>query len=284
MEIGDRNLGVTFKDVLKTKPLKQHIGEYTQAQRETLADDDGRELLVEPGRYPVVTVVADHVAKRIEHGAIVFDATCETGEEQTVVAVKSGEELRQLVREGTVRLSVDPALLLEPDPSWSVERHPAFEFTGPSGNRALADLIVLSREGAVPVVLATERDDNPGISITSGTEQLAAQVLIRLFADRIGEAEPFLLVEHDPSNTLAVGDRDIEALKATFQQIRFSDFRVREGANGVCRIGDAVEWKNLDERVAESLAAEERTPKARTRAAGREIPPGRQAPERAAAS
>jgi hypothetical protein len=263
MEIDDCDLGATFTDVLKTKPLEQHIGEYTQAQLETLADG-GRVLLVEPGRYPVLTVVPDHVAERIEHGAIIFDASCATGEEQTVVAVKSAEELRQLVRDGTVRLSVDPALLLEPDPSWSLERHLAFEFTGPSGNRALVDLILLSREGAVPVVVATERDDNPGISITSGAEHLAAQVLTRLFAERIDEAEPFLLVEHDASNAFAVSDRHCSALKATFQQIRFADFRVREGANGVRRIGDAVEWKNLDERVAESLAAEERTPKAAT--------------------
>ncbi len=259
MEKGDRDLGVTVKDVLKTKQLEQPIGEYTQAQRETLAAD-GRQLLIEPGRYPVV---ADHVAKRIEHGAIVFDATCEAGEEQTVVVVKSLEELRRLVRDGTVRLSVDPALLLEPDPSWSLEKHPAFEFTGPSGNRALADLIVLSREGAVPVVVATERDDNPGISVTGGVEQLAAEVLTRLFADRIGEAEPFLLVEHDPS-TFAAGDRECAALKATFQQIRFADFRIHEGPGGVRRIGDAVEWQNLDERVAESLAAQERAPKGRT--------------------
>jgi len=256
MEINDC---ATFIDALKTKQLEQHIGEYIQAQRETLAAE-GRQLLIEPGRYPVVT---DHLAKWIEHGAIVFDATCETGEEQTVVAVKSAEELSQLVRHGTVRLSVDPALLLEPDPSWSLASHPAFEFTGPSGNRALADLIVLSRKGAVPVVVATERDDNPGISITNGVEQLAAQVLTRLFADRIGEAEPFLLVEHDPS-TFAVGDRECAALKVTFQQIRFADFRVHEGAHGVWRIGDAVEWQNLDERVAESLAAQERAPKGRT--------------------
>ena len=171
MEINDCG---TFIDVLKTKQLEQHIGEYIQAQRETLAAE-GRQLLIEPGRYPVVT---DHLAKWIEHGAIVFDATCEWGEEQTVVAVKSAEELSQLVRDGTVRLSVDPALLLEPDPSWSLQKHPAFEFTGPSGNRALADLIVLSREGAVPVVVATERDDNPGISITNGCSQACSRIAL----------------------------------------------------------------------------------------------------------
>ncbi|MGP6190111.1 MAG: hypothetical protein ACLPSH_08515 [Vulcanimicrobiaceae bacterium] len=250
-----RNHAGSFED-LKTKQLEQPIGEYTQAQLETL-DENGRELVIEPGRYPVVTVAADHVAGRIEHGAIVFDVVCETGEERTVMAVKSAQDLRRLVREGTLQLSIDPALLLEPDASWSLERHPAFEFAGPSGDRALADIVVLSRAGAVPVVVATERDDNPGVSIVSGVEYLAAQLLVTFFADRIGEVEPFLLVEHD-SSTFALGDRDLGALTATFQQIRFGDFHVREEANGARRIGDAVEWKNLDERVAESLAAKQR--------------------------
>lgn len=258
MEMGSRYLDVSFRDVLKTKQFEQPIGEYRQAHRETLADA-GREFFVEPGRYPVVTVVSDHVARRIEHGAIVFDAVSEGGEEETVVAVKSAEELRHLVREGIVQLSVDPALLLEPDPSWSLKRHPAFEFIGPSGDLALADLVVLSRKGAIPVVVATERDDNPGVSITNGVEEFAAQVLTRLFARRIREAEPFLLVEHDPT-TFAVGCLDCASLKATFQQVRFADFVLRKGANGVWRIGDAIEWMNLDERVAESLAAVERTP------------------------
>jgi hypothetical protein len=262
MEMDDRDSCVTGKDVLETKQLEQLIGEYTQAQQETLADE-GRKLLIEPGRYPVVTVEADHVAKRIEQGAIVFDAICETGEQETVVAVKSAEELRRLVRDGTVRLSVDPALLLEPDPSWSLESHPAFEFTGPSGNRAIVDLSLLSRKGAVPVVVATERDDNPGFSIKSSVEQLAAQVLTRFFADRAGEVEPFVLVDHDPS-PFAAGDSNCAPLKGTFQQIRFADFCVREEAKSVLRIGDAIEWTNLDQRVAESLAAKERVPKART--------------------
>jgi hypothetical protein len=260
----DRQRSAIFEGLLQTAHLEQPIGEFTQAQEETLADDD-QELLIEPGRYPVVAVAADDVAKRIEHGAIVFDATGEAGEEQTLVALKSAEELRQLVRDGTVRLRVDPALVLEPDPSWSLEKHKAFEFAGPDGNRSLVDIIVLSREGAIPVVVATERDDNPGTSAMDGVEQLAAEVLTRLFVDRIGEAEPFLLVDHDPG-TFEGRERDRAPLQATFQQIQFADFRVREQANGVRRIGDAVEWKNLDKRAAESLAAEERSPAARKRA------------------
>jgi hypothetical protein len=50
---------------------------------------------------------------------------------------------------------------------WIIERHEAFAFRGPSGNPAIADLAIVTRDGSVPVVVATERDDNPGVSVTN---------------------------------------------------------------------------------------------------------------------
>jgi hypothetical protein len=142
--------------------------------------------------------------------------------------------------------------------AWAVERYPGFEFSGPTGNRALTDLTVMTRPGSTPTVIATERADSEGVSITNGAEQLAAQVLTRLFPERVGEDGPFRMVLHHRATSFAVGDRDFEALEPTIQEVRFADFRLRENGIGVPRIGDAVEWRNLDERVAEVLA-EQRT-------------------------
>jgi hypothetical protein len=90
---------------------------------------------------------------------------------------------------------------------WIVEQCPAFQFRGPTGTLAIADLSIVTCDGSVPVVVATERDDNPGISITNGAEQLAAQVLTRLFPERVGEKEPFRLVVHHRWVSFAVGSR-----------------------------------------------------------------------------
>jgi hypothetical protein len=60
------------------------------------------------------------------------------------------------------------------------QRRVAFSFRGSSGDPATADLVIMTRDGSLPVVVATGRDDNPGVSITKGAEQLAAQILLRL--------------------------------------------------------------------------------------------------------
>jgi hypothetical protein len=112
-----------------------------------------------------------------------------------------------------------------------VGKHPRFDFSGPGGNPALVDLSIVTREGATPVVIAHERDDNPGISITNGAEQLAAQVLMRvvLHGAADGTDVPFRLVVHNRATVFEVGDRDFDALESTFHEVRFADFSLREG-------------------------------------------------------
>jgi hypothetical protein len=83
---------------------------------------------------------------------------------------------------------------------WIIERHEAFAFRGASGNPAIAALAIVTRDGSVPVVVATERDDNPGVSVTNGAEQLAAHVLIRLFRSESAKTSHFGL-----SNIIARG-------------------------------------------------------------------------------
>jgi hypothetical protein len=152
-------------------------------------------------------------------------------------------------RRSTNRSSSDMAAVRTAH-EWTVEQHAAFSFRGPSGNLAIADLAVVTRDGSMPVVVATERDDNPGISITNGAEQLAAQVLMRLFPERVGEQQPFRLVEHYRAASFGVGLGNIDA---TMKEVRFADFRLRHD-RAAPRIGDVLEWRHLDSRVAAVLA------------------------------
>jgi|GEM_PF-4472150 hypothetical protein len=135
---------------------------------------------------------------------------------------------------------------------WVVDRYEAFPFRGPSGNPAIADLAIVTRDGAVPVVVATERGDNPGISVTNGAEQLAAQVLIRIFPERIGQGQPFRLVEHYRGGSEIYFDGVRWTDKSSMQEVQFKDFRLR--GETVPRIGEASEWLNLDERIAKVIA------------------------------
>jgi hypothetical protein len=134
---------------------------------------------------------------------------------------------------------------MKTDHEWIVERHEAFVFRGPSGNPAIADVAIVTRDGSVPVVVATEREDNPGVSITNGAEQLAAEVLLRLFPERAGESQPFRLVEH-----YRAGSFD-----STMNEVTFANFELSRNGN-VPRIGDVIEWQALDVRVAAVLAAQ----------------------------
>ena len=234
------------------------IGEFVQAERETIATGDGHSIVLEPGTYPVLTVTSRAVADRIDAAAIAVHATNERGDREQILIPATAERLRAYVQAGALRLDV-PESLLEPQErqEFDVKQYPGFIFSGPTRNPAVVDLSVLRRSGSTPTVIATERDDNPGISITNGAEQLAAQVLTRVVPERAGDTEPFRLVVHHRSASFAVGDRDFEALEATFHEVRFADFQVRENGNGVPRIGDAVEWRNLDERIAEALSEQE---------------------------
>jgi hypothetical protein len=157
----------------------------------------------------------------------------------------------------------------EVKPEWAVEQHPAFTFYGPSGNPATTDLSVVTRAGETPVVIATERDDNRGVSVTNGAEQLAAQVLIYLFPESmfLGEKDvPFRMVMHTRGETAQVGERDFSQEEPTFHEALFADFQVRDKGEGVQRIGDVVNWRNFDREISEALGqqktedrAEERT-------------------------
>jgi hypothetical protein len=83
-----------------------------------------------------------------------------------------------------------------------------------------------------PVVVCTELPDNKNTSVTNMAEYLAAEVVLEHFADRAGDPEGFLWIEH-------YGDRRSEAARARrpeprpgdvdaerFAIVRFASYRV----------------------------------------------------------
>ena len=74
--------------------------------------------------------------------------------------------------------------------TWEI-RH-SFAYPGLWPNRPAVTDLLIARTGEKPVVIATERDDNPGASITNTIEHLAEAV-----ANEMGwSPDDFILVEH----------------------------------------------------------------------------------------
>lgn len=83
----------------------------------------------------------------------------------------------------------------EPIP-FTFRRVDAFRYPGLFNRPVITDLLILeSPQLAAPLVIATERSDNPGASITNTIEQLAAAVAEREGWQRLNQ---FLLFEHYP--------------------------------------------------------------------------------------
>ena len=76
-----------------------------------------------------------------------------------------------------------------------VDRRDGFSYPGLFDRPVVTDLVIV-RDGPVPVVIATERGDNPGASITNTIEKLAA----RLMSETGWLLGDFVLVEHYPAH------------------------------------------------------------------------------------
>ncbi len=124
--------------------------------------------------------------------------------------------------------------------------YPRFGFTaGTPASPAITDLAIARLAGEPPVVLATERPDNPGTSITNGAEALAAQIL-RILPDRAGKHVPFRLIVEHPIETFEVGKGEFEQIDGTHFEVSFADFSVRTLQNGVRCIGDVTNWATVE--------------------------------------
>jgi hypothetical protein len=133
----------------------------------------------------------------------------------------------------------------------------------PRGGRARVR-IYQTRAFALPVVLCTEPQDNPGMSITNAAAQIAAEVLEKHpdvfdpFAiaaiGGIGYDKPLIWIEHYQD-----GARGTPEDPATFNLVKFSHYEPQ----AVLRAGEwrkeigEPSWSALDRASVETLIGEE---------------------------
>jgi hypothetical protein len=69
-------------------------------------------------------------------------------------------------------------------------------YRGYSAPGAVCRIRIFDGVGGIPVVIASELDENNNTSITNLAEYVAAEVLLEYLSQRIGQDEPFIWIEH----------------------------------------------------------------------------------------
>lgn len=123
-------------------------------------------------------------------------------------------------------------LLAELRPT-SIQYHDAFTYPGLFERPVVTDLVILN-DGPGRVVIATERSDNPGASITNTIEKLAA-MLMRETGWLLGD---FVLIEHYPAYRYG------ENLGRSLSRVHFE------------RMWSGVSWTHLDSEGLRALLAQ----------------------------
>lgn len=103
----------------------------------------------------------------------------------------------------------------------------------------------------VPVVIATELDDNPGTSITNLAEQLAAEVLVRHLPHRDGAEPPLLWIEHYPPRRYVRDEHDYDLVRFAHWNPRWQ----RKPFGHVLEVGQPS-WFPLSRAEVEALIGE----------------------------
>ena len=76
-----------------------------------------------------------------------------------------------------------------------------YHYRGYYHDGGICRIRIYQREGALPVVVATELPNNPNTSITNMSERLAADVLRDHLPHRTGlDQQPFVWIEHYPED------------------------------------------------------------------------------------
>ena len=125
-----------------------------------------------------------------------------------------------------------------------------YTYTGYWTRDAVCRIQIFAASDAVPVVVATELDENTGTSITNVCEYLAAEVIARHFPERFEAEDPIIWLEHYP-RTPAEHRQGLPA----FSRAEFSSFTPRVeylGAIKRIRIGQPT-WRHIDETEVEAL-------------------------------
>ena len=125
-----------------------------------------------------------------------------------------------------------------------------FTYAGYWSQDGVCRIRIYTAPDEVPVVVATELDDNRGTSITNMSEFLAADVIARHFPERFEAEDPVIWLEHYP-RTPAEQRQGLP----DFSRAEFSSFTPRvERLGGIIRIriGQPT-WRHLDEAEVEAL-------------------------------
>lgn len=107
-------------------------------------------------------------------------------------------------------------LLREIDAPGICEFRHGFSYPGLHRRTVMTDLAII-HGGEKPVVIATERSDNPGASITNTIESLAAAVA----RDFGWSVKHFVLIEHYPPGRYDSASRWTEGLKRELDRVTF---------------------------------------------------------------
>lgn len=134
-----------------------------------------------------------------------------------------------------------------------------FEYRGFHGCQCICDLEIIPVPDGRTVVIATEREDNPGTSVTNVAEHMASFV-----CDRFGiEPVQLVWVEHygypDPVNPKRLREYDL----VTFQRraperIRWSDAVLRSKPDGWPGYLEEPQWRPMKEEDWRELGLEPR--------------------------
>jgi hypothetical protein len=73
-----------------------------------------------------------------------------------------------------------------------------YTYTGSWNRAAVCRIQIFTAPDEVPVVVATELDENTGTSLTNVCEYLAAEVIAQHFPERFETEEPIIWLEHYP--------------------------------------------------------------------------------------
>lgn len=125
-----------------------------------------------------------------------------------------------------------------------------FTYAGYWTRDAVCRIQIFAAPDEVPVVVATELEENTGTSITNVCEYLAAEVIARHFPERFEAEDPIIWIERYP-RTPAERRQGLP----TFSQAEFSSFTPRVEYLGTIkriRIGQPT-WRHVEETEVEEL-------------------------------
>ena len=125
-----------------------------------------------------------------------------------------------------------------------------FTYAGYWSQDGICRIRIFTAPDQVPVVLATELDDNRGTSVTNAAEYIAAEIIARHFPEQF-EAEEHLIWLEEYPRTPEQRSRGMPA----FSQAEFSSFTPRVEYLGTIqriRIGQPT-WRHLEEAEVEAL-------------------------------